>query len=107
MRTVCCSSHLGAGVSARGEEGLPKGVSAWWYLGGVCPGGCLLCPGGVSAREVSARGGLPGGCLPKGVSAQGGVCAGGGLPGGICPGGVFARGCLPPPRTESQTPVKT
>ena len=33
-----------------------------------------------------------GGCLPRGLSARGGVCPGGGgvCPGGICPG----RGCL-------------
>ena len=27
----------------------------------------------------------PGGCLPRGVSAQGGVHPGGCLPGGVCP----------------------
>ena len=46
--------------------------------GGICPGG------GVSAREVSARG--------EGVSAQGGV-------------GVSARGVCIPAFTEADTPL--
>ena len=44
---------------------------------------------------------LPGGCLPTGVSARGGVCPGGCLPGGVSAQGVglpregVCPGCLP------------
>ena len=122
MRTVRCSSHQlgGVGVSAHGVC-LPGGVC----LGGVCPGGCVSFPGGFAQGCLPrVRGCLPGGCLPRGclpgegVSAQGRVC----LPrrvsayGGVCPGGVFAQGgvCLgvsgrhpPCEQNDWQTGVKT
>ena len=61
----------GGGVSA--QEGVYLGV------GGVCllDGGVCVCLGGC----------LPGGCLPRGVSAQGDC-----LPGGVC---LEERGVCP------------
>ena len=50
-----------------------------------------LCRGGV----------CPGGCLPRGVSAQGGVCSGGVCSGGCLPGGVADT----PLGSEVDTPV--
>ena len=49
------------GVST--QWGLPKGVSAWWVSarGSVCSGGLprsSVCPGVVSAKGVSAQGGV-------------------------------------------------
>ena len=62
--------------------------------GDVCPGGCL--PGG--------RGCLSGGCLPRGVSAQGEVSA----PEGFCLGGCLSRGVYTPrEQNDLQTGVKT
>ena len=69
---------------------------------------------------MSAQGGacsvqgvcLPGRCLPGGV-CLGGVCPWGCLRGGGSAWGHLLRGCVcpgvsaTPPRTESQTPVKT
>ena len=57
---------------------------------GCLPGECLPGGGGVSAW----------GCLPGGLSAKG-VSAGGGLPrGGCLPGGCLPRGCLPHTHTS-------
>ena len=80
----------------------------------------IRCSGCLRGGGLSAYGGVcPGvGCLPRGVSAWGWVCAGGVCPGGICLAGVTAWGCLPgdvclrgrchlSPWTEWQTGVKT
>ena len=107
------------GVSAL--EGSALGGLVWggllWggvYSGGVCSGGHLL-PGGLVWG-----GSAPGGVVCSGgvgVSAPGGhLLPGGSGPEGVCSGGVWSRGVvsqhalrqtLPPPWTESQTPVKT
>ena len=65
-------------------------------------GGMCVCLGGVPGpRGVSAWGVylVQGGCLPRGVSAQGGVC-----PGRVSAGGFLPRGCTwsgtPPLWTE-------
>ena len=72
MRTVHCSGRLG-----RGRGCQPIGVS---YLRGVvCLGERL--PGGCLPRGMSASGG--------GVSAKGVVCLGVCLPGSVCQRGVF------------------
>ena len=72
MRTVR-SARRGGGVSA--EEGMP--AQGGVCLGGVCPGGGGVCPGGSGG--VCLGGG--------GMSAQG--------EGGCLPGGCLSRGCLP------------
>ena len=49
-----------------------------------------------SSRIRTVRYRLPGGCLPKDVSAWGGVCLRGvSAWGGVCLGRVCLRGCLP------------
>ena len=74
MRAVRCSSRLLGGGSARGV--LPGGC----LPGHVYPGGCLPrgdLPGGVCLGVGGiGRGGVcpVGGCLPRWVSSQGGVC---------------------------------
>ena len=101
-------SVLGRGVSAWGDFSL--GVSAQEvgcllrgvYLpgGDVCPGGCL-----PKGWDVCLGWCLTTGCLPRGMSAQGGVCLGGSLPGGSLPGGCLPRG-VHLLWTEWQTGVK-
>ena len=62
-----------------------------YWVGGVCPGGCL-------SRGCVCLGG----CLPSGVSAWGCVCPGGcvSVQGCVC----LPRGCTPP-RPEADTPM--
>ena len=73
MHTVCSSSRLGGGVTARGS---------------TCPGGCI-CPGGCTCWGSTCPGGVPaqGRCTCQEVPAQGGVPA----RGSTCLGGVPAR----------------
>ena len=52
-------------------------------------GGGGRLPGGMSAQEVSAQGGV---CPGRGSSVCLEVSAQGRLPGGVCPGGVWPGG---------------
>ena len=91
------------------QHALGRGVyPSMHWVGGCLPGrGCLPRVGGrCLPRGMSAqRGCLPrrDGCLPGGVSAQGGGCPGGVClgdvcPEGVCPKGVSAKGwCGRPP----------
>ena len=81
MRTLCCSSRRGWGVSAQ---------RAFARVGGVCPGGVSAWEGGVYPRRSTQEG-----CLPKGglsVYPRGCVWPEGYLPGAVCLGGCLPRG---------------
>ena len=97
-----CVCLFGRVSAPRG--GVP-GAGGFMLLGGVPgPGGCLVQGGAWS-----------GGSAPEGVClVRGGVCSGGCAWSGGCLlwGGLASQHALrqtpsPPPRTESQTPVKT
>ena len=102
MSTVRCSGRL---------EGWGECV---FLVGGVCLGGGGFRPNGCLLR---GRGVCLGGCLPRAVSAQGGLPGGGNglsVQGALPSGCLPRRGCLPggtppspppPPWTEFLTPA--